>query len=96
MWSVRSGGGGGEGGVRDFKGAGGRGGFRGWVMGSPLPLNAAALALRGAQLVLRGTAGGRVALKAAAGGGIVGHGGLGGGGRMGRNRSRPWASRRSP
>ena len=82
--------------MRDFKEAGERGGLRGWVTVRPLSLNEVALALRGAQSVLRGKAGEGVALVAAADGGIVGHGGVGGGGQMGRNRSRPWASRRWP
>ena len=52
--------------MREFKGAGGRGGLRGRVTGRPLTFNAVALALRRAQLVPRGKAGEGVALTAAA------------------------------
>ena len=82
--------------MRDFKGANRRGGLCGWVTGRPLSLNVVALALRGAQLVPRGKAGEGVTLVAAADGGITGHGGVGGGGQIGRNRSRPWVNRHWP
>ena len=82
--------------MRDFKGAGRRGRLCGWVTRRPLSLNVVALALREAQSVPRGKAGEGVALVAAADGGIVGRGGVGGGGQMGRNRPRPWANRHWP
>ena len=61
-----------------------------------MSLNVVVLALRVAQLVPWGKADKGVALVAAADGGIVGRGGVGDGGQMGRNRSRPWASRHWP
>ena len=71
MWSAQSGGGGKEWGGRNAKGADGRSGLRGWVTGTPMSLNAAALALRGAQSVPLGMTGEGIALVAAANGGIA-------------------------